>query len=460
MKRVLLLGFSLALLSIAACGDDSSPIGATDSGIADAAVDASVSIDAVVLPPDATTGNVGLTVYSSNNAGPVAGANVIFLSPTGAMISQVVTDQNGQANASVPAGSSVTANNDTTDVFTFLDVKPGDQLVIGSPRQNNTTITATVTFPSDTTSQSYEVVSTCGNSVPLVTPPVLSTALSLDANCTLADFLVIGNDASSAPSDALFVKGVAVSANATIDLTGSYFGIVNTNFSASNLPPNSGLVVNAGMADGSNVILGYGNRGATVTNNSGSAPIALFDIPSLTEVWAIDAFFGTSRISVGGRNADRSDAVVDFSSINIPVLTNPNDSATVTGATVAWFETGTATADATYMDLQIQSTSVFEWHVAGPHIAGTLTLPTFPSGPFAAYNLDQNTAGRVDNLYVIQATGGWDALRPGIFSVRPDQPATYVQNVGDIVTMSAYYNDNCILGRSKSHRHGAIHPCH
>ena len=248
--------------------------------------------------------------------------------------------------------------------------------------------------------------------------------------------------------------------NGTINLTGTYVGSVNTGFDATNLPSASTVVATAAMADGASAIDGYGDTGATVSGTGAAAAIELFDIPSLSEVWSIDAIFGTSRIDVAGRNANRSDATVDFSSINIPLLTNPNDSATNVGTTVTWMETGTGTADATYMDIDVQSVSPYLWHIAGPHVAGSLTLPTLPSGPFAAGNVTNTTSVRVSNMYLAQATGGWNALRANIFNTQSDQPAAFVKDVGDQVTMSFYFNDDCILGRGKNHhRRGAIHPC-
>ena len=126
-----LRAYTLLLLMFGACGE----CGSSD-------VPARVDATAVDVGPGsdaAAAGLVEVTVYYYGALFP--GASVLFLDATDAVVLQGITNAQGVASAIMLPGGSVTAvlladsGFAGQQVFTYLDVKPGDHLVVGTPGQ-------------------------------------------------------------------------------------------------------------------------------------------------------------------------------------------------------------------------------------------------------------------------------------------------------------------------------------
>ncbi len=181
--RALTTGGLALVLALAACGDDEqtftdAPAG--DAPGADAAVDA------------ATTGNVTLTVRG--DGAPVAGVDVVWNDPAGAVQTHETTDQNGQASEVILTGSSVTIfvtiNGGISTRYitiTYLDIEPGDDLVWDFGRPSAAIVTTvTVTLPgAPSGATSYRVDAGCVDTT--VGDPGTPVTFEIPATCLGSD---------------------------------------------------------------------------------------------------------------------------------------------------------------------------------------------------------------------------------------------------------------------------------
>ena len=154
------------VVMLSACGGSKARPDAT--GEPEPAIDALLADAAVDAEPDATTpAPVSVTVYDSSNA-PAPGMRVIFLDGADSPLMVTTTDINGVASAVVPAGSSVTAEspmppqNTAIPLSTFLDVQPGDALLVGTPPEPPVYASVSVDAPPLQGATSYEVTTSCG----------------------------------------------------------------------------------------------------------------------------------------------------------------------------------------------------------------------------------------------------------------------------------------------------------
>jgi len=159
----------LLAVGMGACG---AVHGATDAGGDD---DDDVAIDAAAGQPDGAppTGTVTVTVYDEFNV-PIGGVSVMFSAADGSQLDRVFTDDNGVAQADVPAGSTVTISRSRFDEFTIyhylqtlVGVVPGDNIEIG-PREKqysyNPMGQLTVDFPTPVNgSQNFQLHVGCNN---------------------------------------------------------------------------------------------------------------------------------------------------------------------------------------------------------------------------------------------------------------------------------------------------------
>ncbi|MBP9085652.1 MAG: hypothetical protein KBG15_06010, partial [Kofleriaceae bacterium] len=120
--------FSLALLAAVGCGDDPAKF-----------ADAAPVVDA---PPAIDANQVGVVKVTVERAGgPAASVPVAFQNADNSVVatSPTSTDATGVASATMNPGGSVTVvlpaltgpSARPTEVFTFIGVKPGDELVVG-----------------------------------------------------------------------------------------------------------------------------------------------------------------------------------------------------------------------------------------------------------------------------------------------------------------------------------------
>src|SRR5262249_23662970 len=148
---------------------------------------------------------------------------VVFLEADGSLTKETLTDAQGKASARVKAGASVTAVHTVspTDhrVETILEVKPGDDLVMGSGSPEAAAGTFTVSFldgPGTTTA--YVAYGPCGGgryTIPQGAVPggaLPSVQLVMTSRCKLSSMdLVLIREDGGQPTDYAALPSVAFS---------------------------------------------------------------------------------------------------------------------------------------------------------------------------------------------------------------------------------------------------------
>jgi hypothetical protein len=205
--RSLLWTAPLAVVA-AACGEvKNSP----DAGIADADVP---DVDAA-LPDAVSRGTVAVTVFDDDDGMPQAGVTVVFLEPDGSLGDRVLTDDLGQASAELTSGGSVTAVrlSSSTSMVTIVGVEAGDNLVIGSAPDPDTTQTAILQVGFTRTAHTNHVVhTTCGTSPSAGAASFLEMPMLRHCDRTPRDVVMQATGAAGTATQYAVVKDVVGSA--------------------------------------------------------------------------------------------------------------------------------------------------------------------------------------------------------------------------------------------------------
>jgi hypothetical protein len=146
MTTRLALAFALLAVAATGCGAgdgnavDAGPGIDADTGSADAGAPDAVPVDAEPTAPDAapvpTAARVTVLTLARDGL-PQIGAAVVFADPDGGPVIRRVTGADGTASANIAPGASVTVVWATTTgarLLTITDLEPGDDLVVGEPR--------------------------------------------------------------------------------------------------------------------------------------------------------------------------------------------------------------------------------------------------------------------------------------------------------------------------------------
>ena len=479
MKLSSYLGCAIAIIGASGCGDNVPAPGIIDGNFPiniDASVDAQIALPDA-LRPDAMPARV--TVHLNGpfgSAGPIVGGAFAFVAPDGTTtLSSGVTDANGIASAVVPAGSSVTIQagpasvSSPPDLFTFLDVKPGDDLVIGNPNGLGDTNTVNITIPTSGAASSYQIASACGSTTGA--GPTIAAAFS--TACTTTDLIVSALDMSGDPIGQLYAPNISLTNGSSLSLSETYSDPTSVTFAATNL---AGFVeaydMTAGVADGTTVVgAAYYDAGQQFTNTPPAANSSILNVPAFsgpTFVWGVDvgAIEGESVI-VLGREANPGDETLDFSTITIPTI--DGDIASYEGVVanaISWTEDGTGSVDAARVDIAVSLAAAgFNWHIVGPHAAASLAVPTLPNS-LAIGDLSAASGVSITSIALYQVPHGWDVLRANIFAMLGDQfddAAALTTTIGDRAVISYNAGSRCVgpqNPRAAKHAHrGRIHPC-
>lgn len=372
------------------------------------------------MQPDEVT----VRVWSSSGA-PVAGRAVAFLAPDDTPIAEVMTDATGAASAPMPDGGSVTIAAASTGtgglrpkLYTYLDVKNGDVLDVGSPATTApTTFDITVTVPAGaaSTAQNFLFHSTCNLNAGNTTSSRQVT-MKIRTGCTSADFYVEAQDASYRPISSLYVTGRAVSPGATIDVGSTFTPVVTSTFTVENAPSFSQITpaLDLVVGDFYPVVAPF-NSPITLTNGTGTKSLTHGSISgaSLEKRVYIDDLRPQLYVT---RNAAPDASTLDFDTADLPSLLD-DGAWDATTSTVSWLEIGAVTNVAT-ASLRIRGGADrdFVWMVVGPSSGGTLRFPTLPASlsEFAITPADDVTVAHVG---IGALPGGYDRVRPLLLRV-------------------------------------------
>jgi len=189
---------------------------------------------------------VTVTVLTTlGNGAPDPTAKVLFQDPDGAVVSDVMVDATGHAQAMLPRGGSVSAiritsdaTNLTASITTTLGVKPGDDLTFGlkasaaNLTQGGVT-TMTAMFPPVTGATLYRFFTSCGQSGTSTTSPV---TLSFHDSCHGAMFDVLGTTTVGGVPQYLHVTNVTYANGATTNLATVFNPMPNFTVNMMNVP--------------------------------------------------------------------------------------------------------------------------------------------------------------------------------------------------------------------------------
>jgi hypothetical protein len=387
--------------AFAGCGGASNA--PADGGVA---VDSSAAVDAVVdsSPPPPPT-RVRVVMFSQGR--PVADVPVVFQRSDDTVVADVKTDAQGVADVEFPEGGSTVSllpiySDRTRGVITYLGVKPGDVLEVGS-KFPETTFVGNVTLqlpPLPDGSRSYTVVMRCSTVFDVPGPSVTLRPCGSPTN-----FLVRDDNHHSFYTDLMTLHD-----GQTVDLTAGVFrGTRTLALRAENvLTPKFGANGDTYTSDWLMPLSSDQSLSIPIKSGVGTAEFAISDIPTaeVTADLAIGTAAGTEIWY--RRQAPTSPFVFDFSQTGVAFITTP----TYAGNTLSWSEQGTG-GDLAYALVFLKNPAGairVDISIFGAKTGHTLRVPTFPA-PYADRNRIPGDVSQVFRAGIARASGGWDAVR-------------------------------------------------
>ncbi|HEY4059259.1 MAG TPA: hypothetical protein VGM39_21730 [Kofleriaceae bacterium] len=386
----------LILVLLAACGGGSG-----------SDVDGGVDPDGAVAP-DAPTSVVTVHLYDGHQ--PVAGRAVAFLKADDSVVAETMTDATGTASAPMPAGGSVTvagAGVTNGTVYTYLDVKNGQELTIGAPTSAPTTpFQISVTIPSTVqpTAQDFLVNATCNINASNESNARTLTMM-VKAGCTTADFYAETKDSSFKTTATAWRPAQPVSPGATIDMGTAFTPPTMSTLSISHAPQFTTITPALDLVVGSFYpVASPFNSDITITNGMGAKLLTHASIPGSSletrlQVEGLGNQFWIKRTAPGAVTLDLSDG-------NLPSVSAGVDYSPTSGA-VTWQESGHA-VDTSAANLTVRKGTArnFTRLVIGPHDGTSLHVPKLPT------SLAQFNAAADDTVTATVAIGSF----PGGYS--------------------------------------------
>jgi hypothetical protein len=359
--------------------------------------------DGTTTPPPSTN-TVEITVRDGN--APQAGVDVLFQNSDGSVVLETTTDATGAASATMTAGNvtvartfAPTSAGGTTrdpEIYTYVGVAAGDQLVLGDPTDDTGVPGAiNVTVPSSAQG-TVNVTSACGSGQG--TAPIVPMTVAACPSSVMF-FVVDGNQNS-------FVATAPYSPNVDLS-TDDLEGTLETTFSSSDLTPDmSSVDLAAYVMDGTHTLYSSGNKRVDTTPQTVNMP-NLYGIDELV-VATISSSDGTQMVS-SRKVYGPTPLSVDASANLLPYVASP--AYTPTGVT--WTETGTGTPDFVVSALTVNPKSgstKYTRYIIAPYTSMALALPTL-AGADAIYN--PATGDSINGTIGLGAmTGGYAAVRP------------------------------------------------
>lgn len=210
--------------------------------------------DAPVSDASPSRGTVHVTMLDPLGSGAPAGSGltVMFFDPDGSVVKKATTDANGKADADVlPGGTVVGIGLNTLDttyynLWTVLDVRPGDDLTLGSRFLNTASFEwFTVKFPPLAGADGYWVSSPCGaqSVLPSADPFVQFTLTDACKPATME--LVITAYAKGQAIASIDDPGVPITVDGIYPETHAWGGVHSLTATFTNVDP---VITSLGMA--------------------------------------------------------------------------------------------------------------------------------------------------------------------------------------------------------------------
>ena len=444
------LSFTFAALVLAACGGSSNGNVTADAAVS---IDAPVSSPVDATPPDAmVVPPVTVNVYDPSTGAPSSGLPVAFLNADNSVVAEVTTDTSGAAAAIMAAGGSVTVgaaqvgsdgNGNAGQVFTWLDVSPGDVLVANSPVAPTSAdqFTINITTAVDSNANDYFVQFYCDDGEKFKIDVLASGTGSgtTKSTCTSAAIYLFAENRNGDELDFAYLNGVALSDGASIAFD-TLTPIAIDTFSVSGISSGNNVNVPVTLTDSSNDL----DRTLTRVSLSAGAGNGTFQLGSAANFDYMTAV--SDSYGVGDVNAIfRSPATVgsfsgDMSALEKVASMQTLPSYDVQSSTFSWTEAGSVAADAASITFDVQSSDLttrnFTWFVVGPDSSATLALPTLPTS-LSSFAVLGNDTATVTSAQTVGVTGGYDIVRGTFFGTNHIAGKRAGQHIEDFSVLPA-----------------------
>ena len=441
-----------ALVGLAACGTNAaSPDGRPTT------IDAhSGGIDGAVQPDDANltgaTATVTVTALDPFHQAPISGAPVAFLDSDFGVDAEITTNADGVATAKVHPGGSVTIlmphsqpqeDEDSPELYTWIGVQDGDQLVINANTSVATaqTLSAVLSVPDAGPSDFYFTNGTCTDSAESSTTML---SVSFDSGCTPADVIVIAGDAENNFQSAFFTTATGLTDGGTVTLDGVFQPLATTTVSLSNVPTTAtNITGQVDQLDGPIDLYSLSPQIAFTLGDDGTSATGTANLIDTTDLEVMSAISIPQTDSAGDMGSllivdrfnngdDDGDAIqIDLATESLPTFATP-PGYDVDGEKISWLEStggSAATPNATSIKLQIdQGPSFYRWQLVSPHTTSSVAIPHLPQS-LGGYNLTGQFGVEIVDVDIANYSTGYDIIRANRFA--PLQTNDYVPAVGD-----------------------------
>ncbi|MBC7977577.1 MAG: hypothetical protein H7138_21585 [Myxococcales bacterium] len=392
----------LVCVALAGCGD--SPNAPPDTQVAiDAGIDAAVDAAIDAPPPRPTR----VRVVMLNEGHPSAEIPVLFQRPDHSVVADVKTDANGVAEVEFPDGGTVslfpTYSSGLKEAITYLGVKPGDVLEVGSLRSLETPTIQQITLKVPAGTPPYTVSMPCSGfaSLSFSTPTV-----ALSPCATTTRFLVRDADGRGLYSDPITLREGQV-----VDLSTDVLRAPRTITARGvGMPsPQVGLPgVTTETTDSLFTLSTSQFTRMAVADGAGMTSFEISDLPNVPVTTSMALTTSDGLKLWTRRQAPSAEVVFDFAQVGLAFSRDP----VYADNTVRWTERGTG-GDFAYAILYFdrpRGTERLRVSIFGPKTGSSLRIPTFPA-PHTEFNPSPEDAPHVFRAGIARTTGGWDAAR-------------------------------------------------
>ncbi len=415
--------FSLALVAAVGCGEDRAKF--TDAP--PTTVDAPTAIDAI---------QAGVVKVKVERAiGPAGGIAVAFQNADDSVVASApgMTDVNGVAMATMNPGGSVTVvlpplpgpAARPIEVYTFIGVKPGDELLVGRPANAVVPAAVNLKIAPLLRGSNVEVQTSCGGS--FQGAATINIPLQISSSCTTVDVFVSARTISNTEIGTFYKANVAV-VGGNIDAAAEIFKVSKvSSFTLNNIPATtiSALIsanVSAGTLSQLQVPETANINFPTPLGTSRTGDIVLPDIAGdvLLTTQTSRTTSSIQSLFVRAPLASVAPLTVDLTAQQIPwVLSLPLFD--IGGSQFAWTESSDGTADTVIVTAQVARPAVppatqgETWlhRVIAPHTVGLLHIPVLPAA-LSNFNF-KSTDTVTPILGLAKFPGGFDAVRARFF---------------------------------------------
>jgi hypothetical protein len=351
-------------------------------------------------PPPPPPTDVRIKVHDGQ--GPVSGIAVVFQDGSDAVISDAVTDAQGEAVAKLATGSVTVIRpadamqpGSLASVYTYVAVKAGDtlDLVLPGIRTSNPQ-TINVTVPLTENNTPVQITTPCGSGAG--TPPTV--AVTLDGCGGETDFYV-----SEIGGDAAFLKRAQVSD--PVDLSNEmYREALTSTYSVSNAPDTATVTVEKRLE--TDLFRPVFTTGPIAVAPDQPVDVTLPYLPTTEEqTYATVALTEVSQIVASRDPYGSGPAVIDLAAAMIIAPSQPK----IAGDTVSWTEAGSGAPDLVLVSIQSATATRY---VAAEHALSAVKVPHLP----AAHDMYNLAATDTPSVALARVGGGYDGVRARVFA--------------------------------------------